>query len=48
MEDYAKYESLLNKKTKRQNTKSTKKEAPKTEEKKEENQPQNVEVPKAE
>ena len=44
LEDFDKYESLLNKKTKRKNTKSVKKDAPKTEEKK----PENVEEPKAE
>ena len=42
--DFEKYENLLNKKTKRKNTKSVKKEAPKTEEKHEEN----VEAPKSE
>ena len=48
LDDFAKYESLLNKKTKRKNTKSVKKEAPKTEEKKEEKPAENVEAPKAE
>ena len=55
LENYEMFENLLNKKTKRKNTKPAKKDAPKTEEKeikdekKEENQPQeNAEVPKAE
>ena len=45
LDDFQMYENLLNKKTKRKSTKSAKKEAPKTEEKKPE---ENIEVAKAE